>query len=226
MSGANRHITLIFDLDGTIVDSLPGITSSIQCAVQGYNCSVSPEKVRKLIGPPVRHVLRMILGDVSATALDRVEQTFRTAYDSTGWKESKLFPKGFFVLRTLYDAGFQLFVFTNKPQRATMQILSELGVHRFFKATLSKDSRVPAYESKAEMLETLISQHELEKTTCFVIGDSDEDFQAARKLQVPFVFATYGYGQMSEEDLEEDVGLIESLSGLLKFCKDGIANDR
>lgn len=226
MSEANQHITMIFDLDGTLVDSLPGITSSIQCAVQEYSCSVSPEKVRKLIGPPVRHVLRMIVGDVPPSDLDRLEQAFRTAYDLTGWKESELFLNGFSVLQKLYDAGCQLFVFTNKPQRATMQILTELGVRRFFKATLSKDSRVPSYESKAEMLEELLSQHALEKTACFVIGDSHEDFQAARKSQVPFVFAMYGYGQMNEQDLKEDVSLIENLTGLLKFCRDGIVNDR
>lgn len=208
---------MIFDLDGTLIDSLPGIASSIGVALRDHPCMVSAEHVRQLIGPPVREVLRAIAGNLPAVDLDRAEAAFRADYDGKGWRKSELFPDGQYVVNRLYEDGFPLYIFTNKPQMAAKRILTELGVHQLFQAILSKDSRTPSYQSKAEMLVDLVTQHRLQKSQSIVIGDSHEDLQAARAMGMQFIFAMYGYGQLSDEDLQGGVGVIHNLNDLLKI---------
>lgn len=222
----SQRLQFIFDLDGTLVDSLSGITASIRHAVRGHGDEVSHAQVRELIGPPVRQVLKGIVGDIPAADMDRIERDFRTAYDSAGWRQAELYPAALTVLQSLYDEAFQLFVFTNKPNRAAKAILGELGIDHLFRATVSKDSRVPGYVSKTEMLQTLMHDHGLVETDCIVIGDSQEDFHAARHMRTQFIFASYGYGKLDRTGRDQDVRSIEGLGELLTFCGNGIANDR
>jgi len=217
MSLLNSSLSVIFDLDGTLVDSLPGITRSIQHALRVYDVAVTPGQVRELIGPPIKDVLRKIASSASEAELILVEQDFRAAYDSNGWKETNPFPSTQETLQRLQQLGVRLFLFTNKPEKAATRIVSKLDLDRFFVDRFSKDSREPAFKSKDEMLQELMTKHSLSAETCIVVGDSHEDFQAARKLSIRFVFANYGYGQLSPEDRNISVRQIDNLSAMLSL---------
>ena len=86
-----RIENIIFDLDGTLVDSLPGIEYASQRAVD----TVCPErgslKLRRFIGPPISDIFLRIFPDVAGNELEDLIQEFRKAYDNGGWQKTVLF---------------------------------------------------------------------------------------------------------------------------------------
>ena len=207
---------LFFDVDGTLVDSLPGIEFSIREALGslGRECNGN---IRQLIGPPIREVLQKILGDESESELDRVEAQFRKYYDSEGWKKASLYPGVEGTLRELKANGNRLFVFTNKPAHVTTAILKDLNLDWCFEATLSRDSRVPHFEDKGAMLSKLVSDFDVDKDSALVTGDSGEDCRAALLIGIRFCFVTYGYGRLPDGQASACVRQIDNFSSLLSI---------
>jgi phosphoglycolate phosphatase len=209
---------LIFDLDGTLVDSLPGIASSIQYAVRNHAPGAPVENLRELVGPPVRQILRRLMASISEPQLDEVEREFRIAYDSWGWKETEVFPSVPETLAALHREGLKLFLFTNKPEFAATKICEALGLRQFFVGMLSKDSRRPEYVSKTEMLRALVEEHGLTKDACLVVGDGQDDYLSAVELEIEFVHAGYGYGRLTMSNSFCHVKSIDCFNALLEFC--------
>jgi phosphoglycolate phosphatase len=207
-----------FDVDGTLVDSLPGIEFSIRAALRSLGKECNGE-IRQLIGPPIREVLQKIIGDESELELDRVEAQFRKYYDSEGWKRANLYPGVEATLKELKEQGNRLFVFTNKPAHVTTAILKGLKVSWCFEAILSRDSRVPHFEDKGAMLSELMRDFDVSRESGLVTGDSGEDFRAASATGIPFCFVTYGYGSLPEGQSSAYVWQIDSFSKLLSISR-------
>jgi phosphoglycolate phosphatase len=218
MPSSFAPLNLIFDLDGTLVDSLPGIASSIQYAVRNHAPGVSLAELRNLVGPPVRQILRKLLAPVSDAQLDDLEGEFRIAYDSWGWKETEAFPSVLDTLQSLHGQGLKLFLFTNKPEFAATKICEALGLRQLFEGMLSKDSKRPEFASKTEMLRALVDQYSLSKDVCLVIGDSQDDYLSAVQLEMAFVHASYGYGRLTRADSWPETWSIDRFSALPEFC--------
>jgi phosphoglycolate phosphatase len=75
----------LFDLDGTLVDSLPGIAFSVDAAIAESGLPVRRTDLRPLIGPPIREIFRQLLPQADALHLSSLEAAFRTSYDTGGW---------------------------------------------------------------------------------------------------------------------------------------------
>lgn len=205
-----------FDVDGTLVDSLPGIEFSVRAALRSTGKDFDGG-LAQLIGPPIRQVLRKILRNESDSELDRVEAEFRKYYDSEGWKRSSLYLGVEATLRELKDQGNQLFVFTNKPAHVTTAILKALNIGSCFEAILSRDSRVPHFPDKGAMLNEFLRDFKVDRDLALVTGDSSEDFRAALANGMRFCFATYGYGNLPEEHALADSWQIDEFDKLLSI---------
>jgi phosphoglycolate phosphatase len=83
---------LIFDLDGTLVDSRQGILFSLRKAVSQVKPERQPDSLEFNIGPPVREMFIQTLKKPSVKILDKLEASFRSIYDGEGWKMTRLFP--------------------------------------------------------------------------------------------------------------------------------------
>jgi len=136
-----RHA--IFDLDGTLVDSLPGIAWSVGQALA--LCGLPPLTVdlKPLIGPPIRSILASVTGLRDAPSLDRLERAFRASYDGEGWRKSTCYEGAPDMLRRLRAGGIGLWVVTNKPSRIALRILREIEIDGLFGGVASLDSRAP-----------------------------------------------------------------------------------
>ena len=84
---------LIFDLDGTLVDSRPGIMFSIHAAIRQLLPSINPTKIDFIIGPPIREMLRVGLKIEDEQLITNIEAAFRTSYDNFGWKYTLVYPE-------------------------------------------------------------------------------------------------------------------------------------
>jgi phosphoglycolate phosphatase len=117
--------------------------------------------------------------------LDALERAFRDSYDTEGWRQTVCFAGARETLEQLSAAGAALWVATNKNRLATGKILSQLGIRLLFREVACRDSRVPAFRSKAEMLIDLMERHGLNPSECLMVGDTREDAAAAGAAGIP-----------------------------------------
>ncbi len=187
--------SVLFDLDGTLVDSSAGIEYSCRVALQEVLPGREIRDLRARIGPPIREVFRRALPDVGADALGQLERSFRASYDAEGWRRSVAYPGVAETLSCLRELGRRSFVVTNKPQAPTRSILGLLGLEARFEEVVCPDSRTPPFASKAEEAIDLVRRYGLQPERAALVGDSEEDARAAQACGLPFIAASYGYGR-------------------------------
>lgn len=191
---------LLFDLDGTLLDSLPGIQYSAEAAFRACGLEMGRASLRSLIGPPIRTILeRMAAHPVSSDELDGLEQSFRWSYDTEGWRKTPHYEGAVESLKGLKESGRRLFVVSNKPRHISVRILESETTLEIFDEVMTRDSRVPPYKDKHEMLSKLMQKWELDPGECLMVGDTMEDAAAASKSGMPFCLMTHGYGDVPLE---------------------------
>jgi phosphoglycolate phosphatase len=205
--------TLVFDLDGTLVDSSPGIATSLAMAFQAVGRVMPTADFRKAIGPPLRGIARRVEPTITDAELDIIEPLYRTDYDSRGWRDTVIFDGVVKTLTELQSYGIRFFIVTNKPVLPTRQILEQFELQQFFEEVLSRDSRSPAFASKAEMLASLIERYDLSPESTLMVGDTIEDLETAHANHVPFLYVTYGFGTVESPD---SIDRFPALATLLK----------
>jgi phosphoglycolate phosphatase len=189
---------LIFDLDGTLIDSLPGIEFSVREAFIIRQVPLLHCNLRKLIGPPIRTILSEAGGIENDQILDDLEGAFRRSYDDQGWRLTACFTGVEIVLRIMADRGHRLFVATNKPNRISIKILDTLKIYDLFESVITRDSISPPYSSKSEMLRALLNNCQIPPEDCTMVGDTMEDCLAANEFGIKFAFMRHGYGEIDD----------------------------
>jgi phosphoglycolate phosphatase len=195
---AERPTSFIFDLDGTLVDSLPGIEFSVEAAFVACNLPKCSGDLRCKIGPPIRSILAEVGNLADPKMLSELEDAFRRSYDFEGWKRSVCYPSVTSVLQRLHASGDKLFVVTNKPGHISFRILDLVGIFGLFEQVLTRDSREPEYSNKEEMVRYLLTRYHIAPETCLMTGDTMEDARAASASGIQFAHVTYGYGTIAE----------------------------
>lgn len=190
---------VLFDLDGTLVDSLPGIEFSVDSCLAECNAPRRKRDLRVLIGPPIRAILQELVPGTDHSQLLLLEQSFRKFYDAEGWRKTVLHEGALETLNKLRMAGFRLFLVTNKPQLPTRQILNMFSLTDLFTDAVCRDTQTPPFQSKAEMLQYVVSAHGLDPAECLYVGDSLEDFRAAAETGIPVTLVAHGYGLLQPE---------------------------
>jgi phosphoglycolate phosphatase len=190
--------SLMFDLDGTIMDSLPGIEFSVRAAFDRCRYPHPTSDLRRLIGPPIRKILAAASGIRDQTALDALEFAFRASYDSEGWRRTVCYPQAAAVLARMRTRGHRLFIVTNKPRHISLRALADQELLGLFEEIVTADSRVPAYLSKSAMLCSLLLRHAIPAEKCLFVGDTMEDAAAAADAGVGFVYMEHGYGDIPD----------------------------
>lgn len=188
---------LLFDLDGTILDSLPGIEYSVRAAFETCGLTLRMDDLRQMIGPPIRTILSIVGQVEDQKTLDELEGAFRQSYDTEGWRRTVCFPGAQVTLRTMYQYGHRLFVVSNKPRHISLRILESEGIVNLFERITTSDSRSPAFRGKAEMIGHLMAERNIAKEGCLLVGDTMEDAQAAAATGIGFVYMTHGYGAIT-----------------------------
>jgi phosphoglycolate phosphatase len=196
----NGHLPacIFFDLDGTLVDSLPGIEFSVREAFSTCKLPLPKERLREMIGPPIRTILSRAGNVVEESSLDALERAFRASYDGKGWRKTVCFPGANLVLRMMYKRGHRLFVVSNKPRHTSLQILKRERILEYFEAIVTRDSRSADYRGKEEMIGALLAERVITGQKCLMVGDTTEDANAAASAGIKFIWMTHGYGTVAQ----------------------------
>jgi phosphoglycolate phosphatase len=187
---------LIFDLDGTLTDSMPGILGCLREVLDARNLA-DHGPLERFVGPPVEEWTAELLPQGSDEARAELARDYRACYDREGWKNNSVYPGVREMLTELQRKGFPLFVCTSKQQHFAVRILDHFELSSLFTG-IHGDKAEYASHSKVDLLAGLLRQHSLDVETSWMIGDRIFDIQAAHENGIRCLAVEWGYGPPEE----------------------------
>lgn len=190
--------TVIFDLDGTLIDSQESILNSIKQALSSLGIEPKIPISSEIIGPPLLETLSIITGENDQLTLSTIASRFKALYDDKGYKESVAFKGVHQLLKNLFKNNCNLYIATNKRLDPTQKIISHLGWTHFFKKVYCIDLKGAnkMFSDKAEMLSYLLSAESINLNTAVYVGDRFEDYEAANANNLRCLLVNWGYGEI------------------------------
>lgn len=207
-----KYQAVIFDLDGTLTDSAPGILAGVRYAHQKMGWPLPEEQVlRKFLGPPLMVSFTQFSG-MSVAQAAQAQDIYREYYLSTGFFENAVYPGIRPLLEALKQQGAVLGVATHKPLGASLQILEAFDLLHFFDEVAGP--RPGEDPGKGE----LIARANPRGLQAVMIGDRGTDAQGARENGIDAIAALYGYGTREEFEAQGTrlmAGTVQELYALL-----------
>lgn len=185
---------IIFDLDGTLIDSSSSILASFNEAFQSQGLRPVLPLTADIIGPPLGQTLDQLLGYVNPTLRAKLTDAFKRHYDEVSHQKTTVFDGVEILLRELAAKDVVMYVATNKRIYPTRLIVQHLGWDAWFAGVYSPDSFKPVFSTKAAVIRHIVRSHCLDKKSTLYVGDRDEDAVAAADAMVTFRRVDWGYG--------------------------------
>ena len=206
---------LVFDLDGTLIDSRADITGSVNFALQALGLPTHTlETVTGFVGRGVGNLIRAALDSKADSHFDKAMKLFKGHYREHCLDATRLFPGVRETLSALVK--YKKAVVTNKPKVFTERILKGLEIAAFFEAVVSGDE-VIRKKPAPDALELILKKFHADAEQTLVIGDSPLDLQMARATGARACAVSYGYGIPSELAKEKPDFTIDTFQALLKL---------
>lgn len=211
--GIGLEMIVVFDLDGTLSDPAPGITSSINYALNRMRIQrQSTDRLTKYIGPPLKHIFQELLQGSKNQDIDRAIAFYRERYFRTGFKENRLYPEVKITLKLMKKRGHRLYIATTKESQIAKAIIDHFGLTSLFEAVLGCGLK----REKQELLQ-LIREEEHHHLDMAMVGDRSFDMIAGKALNCFCIGVLWGYGSRDELlDSGADV-LVEAPESLLHY---------
>lgn len=207
MTISSRPAAVLFDLDGTLVDSLPDLTSAMnRFLVELGRRHVSLAEVRAWVGDGVGVLIERCLtetGGSTETPLTDLVRRYLGFYKGHTADATRPYPGVEVALQALAAAGHPLGVCTNKPVALSEELLEALGLRRYFQAVIGGDSLPERKPHPGHILGTLRAMG-VEDKAAVMVGDSPNDVAAARAAGIPVVSVSFGYSQIEPARLGAD----------------------
>ena len=200
--------TALFDLDGTLTDSGPGIMNSIRYALTKSGIAVPGEDVlRTFIGPPLKEQFEKVFGLDSREGAEMVVK-YREYYSEKGIYENRVYDGVPEMLGRLRDAGIRVLMATSKPEIFAKRIADHFDFAKYFDfigGACMDGTRTDKYEvieyvlSSGGSLERSLVPVSVNRESTVMVGDRSHDITGAKKAGIHSLGVLYGYG--SEEEL-------------------------
>ncbi len=188
--------TIFFDLDGTLTDSAPGIIHSVQYALKKYGIEAEENDLRFFIGPPLVHSFQERFGFDHDKALEAVAY-YREYFTAGGMFENSVYPGVEEMLQKLKEDGLMLAVATSKPELFSKQILEHFALTRYFDF-IGGAAMDETRTTKVEVLSYALQELQVDPAKAVMIGDRENDMEAASLLGTESIGVLYGYGSKEE----------------------------
>lgn len=188
---------IYFDLDGTLTDPKPGITRSIQYALQKLDHHSIPteDELTWCIGPPLRASFVRLLG--AEDSADRAVSLYRERFSDVGLYENGVYDGISEVLTKLRQSGHRLFVATSKPHVFATRIVEHFGLRHHFEHVFGSEldgTRV----DKSDLLDYALKIAAVDPSKTLMIGDRSHDIVGAKNNGMQAIGVLYGYGSKDE----------------------------
>jgi phosphoglycolate phosphatase len=190
---------LVFDLDGTLVDSVPDIAAAVNrtLAARGLPPLTAPA-VAAMVGDGLMPLIKRAFAAVDAIPDEAAAHEYLSDYESNVAVDTRLFAGIPEALDALERSGWRLAVCTNKPERAARLLLDALGIGARFHAVGGGDS-FPRHKPDPSHLQGTITLAGGDAARALMVGDHTNDVLAAQGSGVRAIFAGWGYGRPGME---------------------------
>ncbi len=201
---ATGQPAIVFDLDGTLIDSIPQVAAAINATLEEVRRPALPlDTIRGIVGEGAQVTMERALaatGDVSGLDTAVMVDRYLAHYLADPASRTTVFPGVVEVLEQFVAAGMVMGICTNKPGATTRPVLSALKLDRFFIAVVTADDTEHRKPDGRHILATLAAM-KADRTQAVFVGDSRTDLAAAHDAGVCAVLVTYGYGDTRAKDL-------------------------
>jgi phosphoglycolate phosphatase len=189
---------VVWDLDGTLVDSAADIATSLNRLLMENELEpLDDARIRNMIGEGVAVLIRRGFEAHGVTPdakrLEGLVERFLVIYSEIATASTSLFPGAREVLKSLNDAGLRQAICTNKPEAITRQVLEGLGIAEYFDVVVGGDT-LPRNKPDPLPLRTVLAGLDVTPEQALMVGDSAIDVLLAHATGVAVAFVTFGYG--------------------------------
>ena len=192
-----HYDVILFDVDGTLIDSAPGILNTLEEVFTKMGVDVTHVNLRRYLGPPLRKSFGEHFSDPAK--IEEATELYRESYREKGSHEGTAYPGAAEMLRRLKEAGFVLCTATSKPTVVVTPILEEQGLAPYFDF-IGGASMDESRDTKTEVVRYVLTQPCVQGKRVLMVGDRNDDMRGAADCGLDAAGALYGYG--SREELE------------------------
>ena len=210
-----QTIMVVFDLDGTLLDTSPGILECVRYASERLGYPELPNgQLLTFIGPPLKDSFMRCYGCDEEAAV-KLTAAYREHYRKGALLKAIPYDGILHLCETLKEAGIQIAVATSKPQVFSEQILSHFGFDRYLNAINGAD--LEGHLSKSDLIRHCIGDNA--PASCVMVGDTEYDAVGAKETGIPFIFAGYGFGNKEKMLGYPSIGVADKPMDILKILK-------
>lgn len=203
--------TVIFDLDGTLLDTSDGILFCYKKAAESVGLEENPVDDKSIvIGGPLSDGFRKLYKVESECQLDEVIKIYRELYKNYGTTMYKPYDNIKNVLEELKEKGYILAVATLKLEEYAVKMLSSVKIDRYFSVIKGWDGGKIC--SKSDILNSVISEIKADKAKTVLVGDSEYDRKGAENVGIDFVGVGYGFGYKLNDTENYDFDILKTPS--------------
>lgn len=211
-----KYTCAVFDLDGTILDTLDDLTNAVNHAMlNAGHAPHSRETVRKMIGNGVRMLIARALGDCATESdIDSALADFRAFYAAHIDDFTREYPGVTPMLQKLRESGVRLCVCSNKYDAAVQQLIAA-HFPGWFDAVVGEGNGIPRKPDPTGALKVISDAHADPTATCY-IGDSGVDLRTARNASLPCISVTWGFADREDLMALQPDALCDSMDELTR----------
>lgn len=192
------YSVILFDLDGTLTDSAPGILNAVTYALKELGCPVPPrQELYRFVGPPLTESFRRFCG-MDQREAEEATRVFRVYYHRTGVYENAPYPGVEDFLQALRDRGKTLAVATSKPQHLAELVLSHFGLAGYFTAICGASLDESHNRKPQVVADALAACKVTDKSSALLVGDRLHDVEGAALNGIDSLGVLHGYGSREE----------------------------
>lgn len=206
-----HYDAILFDVDGTLIDSAPGILNTLQEVFTKMGVDTSNVDLRRYLGPPLRQSFGEHFPDPAL--IEQATELYRVSYAVKGSHEGKLYPGVPAMLRRLRAAGLTICTATCKPIEVVTPILAEHGLLELIDV-VGGASMDETRDNKTEVIRYVLAQPPVAGKRVLMVGDRSDDLIGAANCSLDAAGVLYGYGSREELEPLGPIFLTESCADL------------
>ncbi|MFA6845730.1 MAG: HAD hydrolase-like protein [Sphaerochaetaceae bacterium] len=204
-----KPLLLIFDLDGTLMDTSQGIFNTALAVMEALHLphDVTPLQMKKFVGPPLDECFRVVF-HLDESYMNQATSLYHERYVAKGQYEAVVYEGMEETLKTLTERGYILAVGTSKTETTAQNMLAHMGVAKYFKTI--RGDLLSLGRSKADVINLVLQELDVAREQAILIGDTLHDLRGATQSHVGFVAVTYGFGFTKDQEKLKEMKAIVS----------------
>ncbi len=218
--------SVLLDLDGTLIDSQPGILASCLAALRALGHQ--PDEtldIKRAIGPPLEDIMQVLLQPYGDDRIAEAVAAYRQHYGESGLLGSEPYPGIRSSLGEMQQAGLRIYLATSKRETFASRILDHLEFATYFDGI---HGSVPggALDHKPELLAHILSEHNISPSHSLMVGDRRYDISGAHAVRMRGLGVLWGYGTRDELETAGADQLVESTADLARIVLSMVSDEQ